>query len=38
VRRAEVERFLDRDMSDNSFSKFLFSFVSAKTFLDQHAA
>ena len=38
VRRDSVERFLDTDMSDNSFSKFLFSFVSAKTFMDQHAA
>ncbi len=38
VRRDAVERFLDADMTDNSFSKFLFSFVSAKTFMDQHAA
>jgi asparagine synthase (glutamine-hydrolysing) len=38
VRRDAVERFLDQDMTDNSFSKFLFSFVSAKTFMDQHAA
>lgn len=38
VRREAVERFLDEDMTDNSFSKFLFSFVSAKTFMDQHAA
>ncbi len=38
VRRDAVEQFLDADMTDNSFSKFLFSFVSAKTFMDQHAA
>jgi asparagine synthase (glutamine-hydrolysing) len=38
VRRDAVERFLDADMTDNSFSKFLFSFVSAKTFMDQHVA
>jgi asparagine synthase (glutamine-hydrolysing) len=38
VRRDAVERFLDADMTDNSFSKFLFSFVSVKTFMDQHVA
>ncbi len=38
VRREAVERFLDADMTDNSFSKFLFSFVSAKIFMDRHAA
>ena len=38
VRRDAVEQFLDADMTDNSFSKFLFSFVSAKTFMDQHVA
>ncbi len=36
VRRDAVERFLDRDMTDNSFSKFLFSFISAKLFLEHH--
>jgi asparagine synthase (glutamine-hydrolysing) len=35
VRRDAVERFLDADMTENSFSKFLFSFVSAKLFLEQ---
>ncbi|MCG8511123.1 MAG: asparagine synthase C-terminal domain-containing protein, partial [Rhodospirillales bacterium] len=37
VRRDAVEDFLDRDMTDNSFSKFLFSFISARAFLDAHA-
>ena len=37
VRRDAVEAFLTNDMTDNSFSKFLFSFVSAKLFLE-HAA
>lgn len=34
VRREAFERFLAADMADNSFSKFLFSFVSAKLFLE----
>jgi len=37
VDRAAFERFLAADMHDNSFSKFLFGFVSAKLFLE-HAA
>ena len=35
VRRNAFEAFLTRDMTDNSFSKFMFSFVSAKMFLEQ---
>ena len=38
VRREAMERFLDGDMHDNSFSKFLFGFVSAKLFLEHAAA
>ena len=38
VRRDAVEEFLRRDMTDNSFYKFLFSFVSAKLFLESAAA
>lgn len=34
VKRSAVEKFLSKDMSDNSFSKFLFYFVSAKLFLE----
>ena len=34
VKREALESFLDRDMTDNSLSKFLFSFVSAKLFLE----
>jgi len=37
VRRDAVEEFLSEDMTDNSFSKFLFSFVSAKLFLETNA-
>ncbi len=37
VRREAIEDFLNSDMTSNSFSKFLFSFVAAKTFMDQHA-
>jgi asparagine synthase (glutamine-hydrolysing) len=37
VRHQALERFLDRNMTDSSFSKFLFSFISAKTFLDRYA-
>jgi asparagine synthase (glutamine-hydrolysing) len=34
VKRESIAHFLRNDMSDNSFSKFLFSFISAKTFLE----
>ena len=37
VRRDAVEAFLRNDMTDNSFSKFLFSFVSAKLFLEANS-
>lgn len=37
VRRDAVERALDGDLADNSFSKFLFSLISAKTFVDSQA-
>ncbi|MCH7935491.1 MAG: asparagine synthase (glutamine-hydrolyzing) [Proteobacteria bacterium] len=36
VSRQRMAAFLDEDMTSNSFSKFLFSFVSAKTFLEHH--
>lgn len=36
VRRDALEEFLEGSMADNSFSKFLFSFVSAKLFLEHH--
>jgi len=36
VRRDAFEDFLDGDMAANSFSKFLFSFISAKLFLEHH--
>jgi len=36
VRRDAIESFLDGSMNDNSFSKFLFSFVSAQQFLEHH--
>ncbi len=38
VRRDRFEAFLDEGMSDNSFSKFLFSFISAKLFLETDLA
>ena len=38
VRRDAIEGFLAGDMTSNSLSKFLFSFISAKTFLDHHQA
>ncbi|HEX9701931.1 MAG TPA: asparagine synthase C-terminal domain-containing protein, partial [Rhodospirillales bacterium] len=38
VRRDAFEEFLSGDMAANSFSKFLFSFISAKLFLDHHKA
>lgn len=36
VERHRLAEFLDQDMTSNSFSKFLFSFVSAKMFLEHH--
>ncbi|MDP4797133.1 MAG: asparagine synthase (glutamine-hydrolyzing) [Rhodospirillales bacterium] len=38
VRKSAIEDFLKADMTSNSFSKFLFSFISAKLFLEQQAA
>ena len=38
VDRERFAKFLNKDMTDNSFSKFLFSFISARLFLDQQAA
>jgi asparagine synthase (glutamine-hydrolysing) len=38
VSRERMASFLHEDMTDESFSKFLFSFVSAKLFLEHHAA
>ncbi len=38
VRRDAVARFLEGDLTDNSFSKFAFSFVSAKLFLESDLA
>ena len=38
VRRDRIADFLAGDMSDNSFKKFLFAFISSKTFLEQMAA
>lgn len=38
VQRGAVEEFLTGDMASNSFSKFLFSFISTKLFLEQQAA
>ena len=37
VDRTKLETFLGGDMTDNSFSKFMFSFISAKLFLDSAA-
>lgn len=37
VRRDAIEEFIGGSMADNSFSKFLFSFISAKTFLEHLA-
>jgi len=34
VRRDAVKAFLDHDLDDNSFSKFMFSFISSKLFLE----
>lgn len=38
VRRDALERFLAEDLHDNSFSKFMFGFVSAKLFLESDIA
>ena len=38
VQRGALEDFLSSDLSSNSFSKFFFSFISAKLFLENHAA
>ena len=38
IRREAVEAFLDEDMTPNSQSKFLFSFISARTFLEHYRA
>jgi len=38
VRRDAIEDFLDGDLTDNSFSKFAFSFVSAKIFMESGLA
>lgn len=38
VKRDAFARFLDGDMTENSFSKFLFGFVSAKLFLESGLA
>ena len=38
VKRDAFARFLRRDMTENSFSKFLFGFVSAKLFLESDLA
>jgi asparagine synthase (glutamine-hydrolysing) len=37
VDRARMKQFFDRDAADSSVSKFLFTFVSAKLFLDSRA-
>lgn len=34
VKRSKIEKFINDDMESNSFSKFLFSFISAKIFLE----
>lgn len=34
VKRSAIEEFLNEDMQSNSFSKFLFSFISSKLFLE----
>jgi asparagine synthase (glutamine-hydrolysing) len=36
VKRDAIESFLNEDLTDNSFSKNLFSFISAKLFLEHH--
>ncbi len=38
VKKSAIEDFLSADMTSNSFSKFLFSFISAKLFLESQAA
>ncbi|WNJ99115.1 asparagine synthase (glutamine-hydrolyzing) [Thalassospiraceae bacterium LMO-JJ14] len=37
VKRSAIEEFLNGDMASNSFSKFLFSFISSKLFLETQA-
>ena len=34
VNKAKMEKFITGNFSDNSFSKFLFSFISARLFLE----
>jgi len=36
VNRDAVEQFISQEMTSNSFSKFLFSFISAKLFFEHH--
>jgi asparagine synthase (glutamine-hydrolysing) len=38
VDRSAIEKFLTGDMASNSFSKFLFSFISSKLFMETQAA
>ena len=38
IRREAIERFLAEDLHDNSFSKFMFGFASAKLFLESDIA
>ena len=38
VKRSAIEDFLNNDMASNSFSKFLFSFISSRLFLEAQAA
>jgi len=38
VKRSAIEDFLSNDMASNSFSKFLFSFISSKLFLEAQTA
>ena len=38
VKRDSIENFLNSDLTDNSFSKNLFSFISAKLFLEHYRA
>ncbi len=38
VDRSRLEALLDDDMKTNSLSKFLFSFISARTFMERHEA
>ena len=36
VRKDKIESYLNSDLTDNSFSKNLFSFISAKLFLEHY--